>query len=203
MTLETYLAYVGVIAVFFATPPGPSQALMIASSLKHGLLKSRFTVAGDLSANALQMLAAGFGLTALIAASSSALFVIKWLGVAYLLYIGIKTWRSSGAATAEAEATPRMLARRAFFTSAANPKAVFFFAALFPQFIDGSAPLWPQLLILGGTYLVIDGLLLFAWGGAARGVLAPVVRSADRLAKVSGAMMIAAAGLLALRRVEV
>ena len=72
MTLETYLAYVGVIAVFFATPPGPSQALMIASSLKHGLLKSRFTVAGDLSANALQMLAAGFGLTALIAASSSA-----------------------------------------------------------------------------------------------------------------------------------
>ena len=62
MTLELYLAYLATCAVFFATPPGPSQLLMISNSLRHGVRRSGWTVAGDLSANALQMLAAGLGL---------------------------------------------------------------------------------------------------------------------------------------------
>ena len=77
MGVETYLIYLGVLAVFFATPPDTSQLLIISNSLRHGLRRSMATIARDLSANALQMTLAAFGLTAVIAASAGALSVIK------------------------------------------------------------------------------------------------------------------------------
>lgn len=85
----------------------------------------------------------------------------------------------------------------------ANPFAVVFFATLFPQFIDPAAPILPQLLILGGTYLVVDGILLAAWGWLG-------IKAADRIRrfsfgmvnKVCGALMIGAAGLLAMKDFE-
>lgn len=205
MTLELYLAYLATVAVFFATPPGPSQALMIANSLRHGVSRSLATVAGDLTANALQMTAAAFGLAVIIATSWWALSAVKWLGVAYLLWIG---WRTFTADTdidgrTTQRGSPARLWRQGFVTSAANPKAVFFFAALFPQFIDTGLPIWPQLLILGATYLVIDGVLLLVWGLLAERFLGFLKQSGRWLNRVSGGMMMAAAALLALRDVEV
>ena len=200
---ELYLAYLATIAVFFASPPGPSQALMISSCLSGGLRRSAATVAGDLSANALQMTAAAFGLAALVANSAGALALIKWVGVAYLLWVGVRTFRSRASATGQvAEARLRTLYVRGFVTSGANPKAVFFFAALFPQFIDADAPILPQLAVLGATYLVVDGALLFVWGGVARRALRTLARRPRVLSRVSGGMMIVAAGLLALRAPE-
>ncbi len=90
MSVETYLVYLGVLAAFFATPPDTSQLLIISNSLRHGLGRSLATVAGDLSANTLQMTAAAFGLTAVIAASADALWLVKWLGVGYLAWIGLR-----------------------------------------------------------------------------------------------------------------
>ena len=149
MTPETYLLYIGVLAAFFATPPDTSQLLIISNSLRHGLRRALATVAGDLSANVLQMTAAAFGLTALIAASADALAVVKWVGVAYLAWIGLTLILRSGKSGAAAPKTqPRHLFRQGFLTSSANPYAVVFFGALFPQFIDASQPIAPQLLIL-------------------------------------------------------
>ena len=71
MTIETYLLYLAALAVFFATPPDTSQLLIIANSARHGLKKSGWTIAGDLTANALQMCAAAFGIAAVIAASAT------------------------------------------------------------------------------------------------------------------------------------
>lgn len=85
MTIETYLLYLVALAVFFATPPDTSQLLIIANSARHGLKRSAWTIAGDLTANALQMSAAAFGIAAVIAASAEAFQVVKWLGVAYLV----------------------------------------------------------------------------------------------------------------------
>lgn len=205
MPLDTYLAYLAVIAVFFASPPGPSQVLMISNSLRHGWKRSTATIAGDLSANTLQMLAAGFGLSVLIANSATTMSVIKWAGVAYLVYVGIRTFRAAPPdlqRNKAARVSARKLYFQGFFTSASNPKAVLFFAALFPQFIDPNLPIWPQLLILGGTYLTVDGILLVVWGASAEIALGKLRQNGRWLNRVSGGMMIAAAGLLATKTMD-
>jgi threonine/homoserine/homoserine lactone efflux protein len=201
MPLETYLAYLFTLGVFFATPPGPSQLLMISNSARHGLKPSLFTACGDLSANALQMTAAAFGLAGALALSGDLLIALKWAGVAYLVYIGIRTFRAGGRAAhgVAAAVSRRHLYRQGFLTSAANPKAVFFFAALFPQFIDPALAVWPQLLILGATYIAVDGFLLVLWGSAAERALRALAARPGWLNRVSGGLMIVAAGLLALK----
>ena len=204
MTIDLYLAYLATCAVFFATPPGPSQLLMISNSLRHGVRRSGWTVAGDLSANALQMLAAGLGLATLIATTDWALDAIKWAGVAYLVYVGIRTFLAEpkSASEAETQMSARRLYLQGFLTSASNPKAVFFFAALFPQFITAGAPLAPQLMILGSTYLLIDGVILMIYGATATRLLARLATRGRLLNRISGSLMVAAAGLLALRSPE-
>lgn len=201
MSPETYLIYLGVLAAFFATPPDTSQLLIISNSLRHGLRRSLATVAGDLTANTLQMTAAAFGLTAIIAASADALWLVKWLGVCYLAWIGLRLMlapaeeRSVGTA---APARRARLFRQGFLTSSANPYAVVFFGALFPQFIDPGAPVWPQLLILGATYLLVDGLILVLWGWAAVRTVGRIRQATGAwINRICGALMVAAAALLA------
>ena len=197
MTVETYLLYLGVLAAFFATPPDTSQLLIISNSLRHGLRRSLATVAGDLSANVLQMTAAAFGLTAVIAASADALWVVKWAGVGYLLWIGLRLMLSRDGSNTPAAARSGQLFRQGFLTSSANPYAVVFFGALFPQFIDPSVAIWPQLLILGVTYLVVEGAILVLWGWAAvRSVGRVRALTGTRINRISGALMIGAAALL-------
>lgn len=209
MTVETYLLYLAVLAAFFATPPDVSQLLIISNSLRHGVRRSLATVAGDLSANTLQMMAAAFGLTAVIAASAEALAVVKWLGVGYLAWLGLRLLLSQpepgsrGAGAADA-GRPRVLFRQGFLTSSANPWAVVFFGALFPQFIDPALPVWPQLLILGATYLVADGVLLVLWGWVAVRTLGRMRRRGGQwINRIAGALMMAAAGLLAAKDLSV
>ena len=204
MTPETYVLYLATVAVFFATPPGTSQILIISNALRFGLRRSLWTGAGDLTANSLQMLAAGFGLAAVIATSAGALNVIKWAGVAYLIYYGVRTFLAAPTdlARSQAETPSRRLFSQGFFTSLANPEAVFFFAALFPQFIDPALPIWPQLLILGVTYLVVDGAILLAFAMGAERALGSLRQKARLMNRLAGAAMIAAAGLLGLKDVE-
>lgn len=201
MSLETYLIYLAAVAVFFATPPDTSQLLIISNSIRHGVRRSAFTIAGDLTANSLQMTAAAFGLAAIIATSASAFLWIKWLGVAYLLWIGVQLMRANdepAEATAQKSGRAFHLFRQGFVTSLANPFAVVFFGALFPQFIDPAVPVMPQLLILGLTYLVVDGVILLLWGWLGMRAAAMLKRySFDLVNKICGALMIAAAALLA------
>ncbi|MBD3665697.1 LysE family translocator [Sulfitobacter aestuariivivens] len=203
MSIETYLVYLGILAAFFATPPDTSQLLIISNSLRHGLRRSTATIAGDLSANVLQMTAAAFGLTAIIAASADAIWMIKWAGVAYLAWIGLRLMLSRGDAAgpqAAAQARTGVLFRQGFLTSSANPYAVVFFGALFPQFIDPAQPVLMQLVILGATYLVVDGAVLLLWGWAATRTLGRMKRlTGVWLNRASGALMIGAAALLASR----
>jgi len=195
--LETYLLYLGVVAVFFATPPDTSQLLIISNSLRHGLRRTMATVAGDLSANILQMTAAAFGLTALVATSANALSVVKWLGVAYLLWIGVQLILSKPREAGPVAAKSGHLFRQGFLTSAANPYAVVFFGALFPQFIDASLPVLPQLLILGVTYLIVDGVILVIWGWAALRTLGRIkALGGIWINRISGLLMVGAAILL-------
>lgn len=203
MTLDLWLAYVATVLALMSTP-GPSHLLMLSNSMAHGPARSSATAAGDLSANVLQMLAAGFGLAAVLFASADAFAIVKWAGVAYLVWLGIRQIRRSFRKVDLAGDVPpaslKALWLQGFVTSAANPKAVVFFAALFPQFLDPAAPLGPQLAVLGATYVALDGAFLAVYGVAA-GSLARVLRGHWRVwcDRASGAGLIVAAVLLSMK----
>lgn len=154
----------------------------------------------------LQMAAAGFGLAVLFAQSAQFLNVVKWTGVIYLVFMGVRVFLAMPAKGPQLDidaATTRQLYLQGFLTSAANPKAVLFFAALFPKFINASDPIWPQLSILGVTYLLIDGCLLFAYGTVANSLLGRLKNNTLLLDRLSGVLMIGAALLLATKSLEV
>ena len=201
MSFDIWITYVATVLLLMSTP-GPSQLLMLSNSASNGLGRGIFTAAGDLTANLLQMLAAEMGLAAIISASGTALAVIKWLGVAYLVYLGVKMIVKAEGKSTETSvgASRKSLWVQGFVTSAANPKAVVFFAALFPLFIDGAMPFWPQFSILSLTYLTIDGLFLTAYGSSASW-LATRLRGPSRLwlDRAGGGFMIIAAILLGLK----
>jgi len=203
MTLETYLLYLAAVGIFFASPPDTSQLLTISNSIKYGLKRSAFTIGGDLTANCIQMTCAAFGLATIIAASANAFVWLKWIGVVYLLWIGIQLFRSKEATVgvdASQSGTLFRLYRQGFITSMANPFAVVFFGALFPQFIDPTSPVLPQLIILGGTYIIVDGAILVLWG--LFGIHAASVLKQSSLGlvnKICGSLMIAAAVLLGIK----
>ncbi|MEO0766475.1 MAG: LysE family translocator [Pseudomonadota bacterium] len=203
MSLETYLLYLAAVAVFFATPPDTSQRLIVSNAMKHGLRRSLWVICGDLSANVLQMTAAAFGLAAIITTSAQAFEWIKWLGVAYLVWIGIQLMMSRGGQGPDqriSEPRPTKLFRMGFITSMTNPYAVVFFAALFPQFIVPSADVLPQLVLLGATYLVVDGATLVLWGWIGGRVAVRFRnKSVTLINRISGGLMIGAAVLLGFR----
>ncbi|MGB1027319.1 MAG: LysE family translocator, partial [Rhodospirillaceae bacterium] len=159
------------------------------------------------TANMLQMLAAGLGLAAILAASANALTVIKWAGVAYLIWLGVRMIRKAkvrdgaqGNDRATPKASLKSLWLQGFLTSAANPKAVVFFAALFPQFIQADSAFWPQFLILSATYIALDGAFLSAYGLGASWVARRFKGTARCwIERIGGGFMIGAAILLGLK----
>ena len=193
MPVETWAAFVATVFVLTALP-GPSQLVMTTSSLRHGFRRGLAVAAGDLSANLLQALAAGLGLAAVVATSGPAFTALKWAGVAYLVVLGIRTWSARPPRPGAAPEHPslRRLYLRGFITSASNPKAVLFFAALFPQFLDPALPIAPQLTLLTATYLAVDGTVLSAYGATAGTLAQRVSPHAHRI----GAVLIIVAAVL-------
>ena len=205
MPIQIWFAYVSAVLVLMITP-GPSQLLMLSNSLGSGFKKSLATVGGDLTANSIQMAIASLGLASFLYASQYAFTIIKWLGVAYLVYMGINLiLRAPKTNSIDAKQTKsiKTLYVQGFVTSASNPKAIIFFAALFPQFLDPAEPIAMQLLLLGLTYLTLDGIFLTVYGSLAEWI---AERFKDRIAKnldrISGSFLIGAAFLLGLKKVE-
>ena len=203
MSMEVWVVYVVTVLVFMSTP-GPSHLLMLSNSLSNGFRKSTATAAGDLSANFLQMVLASLGLAAIVSTSQYTFSLIKWAGVAYLSYLGLKLiFAESTNSHASSQRSIAALYWQGFITSAANPKAVIFFAALFPQFLSQEEPLLLQFFILSVTYLIVDGLFLCLYGKCAdffkRKILA---RYGHLLNMLSGIMFLGAAMVLGLKDIE-
>ena len=203
MTFDTWGIYLATVLVFMSTP-GPSHLLMISVSMTNGYRRSLATAAGDLSANAIQMALAGAGLATLLMTSELGFSVIKWLGVAYLVWIGIRqiivSFQKQSNINKSNSASLKNLWAKGFITSAANPKAVVFFAALFPQFIDQDKPLMAQIFILGVTYIVVDGIFLASYGKGAHWLASRVTQSGRAwIDRVAGIGLIGTATLLALK----
>lgn len=162
MDIETWLAFVAASLVLTMTP-GPSILLGVVHAMKYGASKTVVTALGDISANFLQMMLVAIGLGAVIASSESAFLVIKWFGIVTLIYMGIKMLLSKpleiNKVSEEAPVPMHRLFLSGFFVAAGNPKAIVFFTAFFPQFIDPTQPLLQQMAIMCPTMAILD----FTW----------------------------------------
>lgn len=166
MSLAIWLSFVGTVLIIGITP-GPSVLLATANSMNHGARKTVGTILGDLSANTLQIILSSLGLASIITSSGEVFGLIKWVGVAYLIYMGVtKIFSKPNTASFQNKKREKSffkLYSEGFLMSASNPKAIVFFAALFPLFIDSTLAFVPQIVILGVTYLLIDGVCLLAY----------------------------------------
>lgn len=205
MTLETWLTYITTVLILMSTP-GPSHLLMLSNSLGSGFRRALATAAGDLTANVVQMIIAAAGLAGLIFASRDVFVYIKWAGVSYLVFMGIRLFfrrLDPNLLSARRPRSGNSLYWQGFMTSAANPKAVIFFAALFPLFVDLSQPTTVQFVVLGVTYLIIDATFLATYGGAAAWIAGHFrERIGRQMNRISGSLLIVAAVLLGLKEIE-
>jgi homoserine/homoserine lactone efflux protein len=203
MTLETWLAFL-VAAILISVSPGAGAVACMATGTRYGYRRGIWNILGMQVGIAFQLAIVGAGLGAVLAASTAAFTALKWLGVAYLCYLGWKQWRAPAApvqvGAGRDNGSARALFARGFLVNATNPKATVFFLAVLPQFIDPSRPLLPQYLTVVATLTVVDlvimsGYTLFA-ARFLRLLRAPrQIRFVNRL---FGGLFVGAAALLAM-----
>lgn len=180
--------------------PGPAVMLVLGTSVRHGWPPAVRTILGILSANAFYFALSATSLGALLIASYRIFFLVKWIGAAYLLYLGWKTIRSRTILTDRSEAAPGRLFATGVLSQLANPKAVVYFAAILPQFLDPAFPVVPQLIVLGGSNTVTEFFVLLTYAivaGRATLVLREP-RYAAWASRIAGVILIAAGGWMAL-----
>jgi threonine/homoserine/homoserine lactone efflux protein len=194
--------YITTVFIFLVTP-GPSHILMLSTSLTAGFNKSWATAAGDLTANLGQIIVASIGLVSFLFAFQDFFIIVKWAGVAYLVYLGLSRFLkkdAEGKSSGGGGRPPAKFYWQGFVTSAANPKAVIFFAALFPQFINPTEPTAHQFVVLGTTYLVIDGCFLVFYGYFAGWAANRFEKHVGKYSgQISGSLLICSALLLGLK----
>jgi threonine/homoserine/homoserine lactone efflux protein len=162
MSLQTWWLFVMMTFVVSATP-GPNMLLVMSSSARFGFRAASATMAGCLTALLVMMGISAAGLGALLQAFPSVFDVLRWAGAAYLVYLGVKSWRAPvpDEAVDASRLTPQprkagALFRQGVLVAASNPKAILFAAAFLPQFIHPQLPKLPQFVILLSTFAVIE-----------------------------------------------
>lgn len=198
MNIEIWLLYFGALIAIMSTP-GPSHILMLSNSLSNGFSKAKYTAFGDLTANVLQMIAATLGLVTVLHQSPQIFIYIKYAGVAYLVFLGVKLIfiNTKKEIHLNSKRSKSSLYWQGFMTSAVNPKAIIFFTALFPQFIIPQEPLFPQFMVLSITFIAVDGAFLSFYGFFASYFAQKLKSSIGQyFNKISGFLYIATAILL-------
>jgi homoserine/homoserine lactone efflux protein len=203
MSAHTWLAF-ALVAVLFSLLPGPAVVSVVASAMRGGLRGALAANAGVLVGDAVFVAAAALGVGALLVASQPVFQTVRWLGIAYLAYLGIKALLDRG--TAFALEPGRGGSGRAFrlglTTQLANPKIIIFFGALLPQFVDPARPAALQFALLGATFILSDALVFAGYGALAhraRGLLKSP-RAQRITSRATGVVMLGAAARLAAER---
>lgn len=169
MALETWITFVAASAVLLAIP-GPTVLLCVAYSLGHGRRAAIPTAIGVTLGDFVAMTVSMAGLGALLIASSDLYMIIRWIGAAYLVYLGINLWLAPVGdldAVAAGDLEARNMMRNAFFVTVLNPKALVFFVAFVPQFIDPTRPFLTQATIMIATFTMLAGINALAYALAA------------------------------------
>jgi threonine/homoserine/homoserine lactone efflux protein len=200
MQFDHWLAFAAASGILLAIP-GPTVLLVISYALGHGRRSALGTVAGVALGDFTAMTASMLGLGALLAASADVFTVLKWIGAAYLIYLGIKLWRAPVAEpgdlpTVEVGQTRMFL--HAYAVTSLNPKSIVFFVAFLPQFLDATAPALPQMVVCEATFVVMATLNALLYGmmasAARRTIRKPAVQ---RAVNRTGGSLLIGAGLLA------
>lgn len=201
MSFETWAAFAVASAIMLAIP-GPTILLVVSYALSHGRRVASATVAGVALGDFTAMTASMLGVGALLATSATLFTVLKWIGAAYLVYLGIKLWRApvgDGAIPqAEKETNARRIFLHAYVVTALNPKSIIFFVAFLPQFLDPAAPALTQMVVFETTFVILATL-----NAAAYALLASMARGAirkpsvQRIVNRTGGSLLIGAGMLA------
>ena len=202
MSLELYLAFIAATVILILIP-GPSVALIVANSVAHGSRYGLITVAGISSAVVVQLILTIAGMTAFLSLMADWFEWLRWIGVAYLIYLGIRAWRAPPVDLTKArpeQRSARAIYLRGFLVSLTNPKTLLFYGAFFPQFVSLGGDLTTQLALLALTFLVLEVTLDGIWAllaGRFRAFLAVNGKLRNRL---TGGLLIGAGAGLALAR---
>ena len=204
MSIEHWLAFVAASAVLLAIP-GPTILLVISYALGHGRKATTATVAGVALGDFTAMTASMLGLGALLAASAAIFTALKWIGAAYLIYLGIKLWHvpvsANATETEEGETSkerPFRIFLHTYAVTALNPKSIIFFVAFLPQFLDTSKPLAVQMVIFEVTFLVLATLNATTYGLMASMARKTIRKpNVQRLVNRTGGTLMIGAGLIA------
>ena len=203
---QTLLIFIAVTFVGVATP-GPDVLLSLSNGSRYGVKLALLGLLGVLLADLVLRGAVALGLGALLIASEFWFSMVKWVGVAYLAYLGIQMLRSQGTITAQnSQATAKRpmawpVFARSFLVAATNPKGYLFFSAVLPQFIALSQPQLPQYAALTVTFVVVESAIMLAYAVAGAQVIRVLgARGVLLLERTCGAAMLALATSLALYR---
>ncbi|TSE28524.1 Homoserine/homoserine lactone efflux protein [Tepidimonas thermarum] len=203
MELSTWLALFAA-SWAISLSPGAGAVAAMSAGLNHGFRRGYLTTIGLVAGIWTQLVVVGAGLGALVAASGTAFLVVKWAGVAYLVWLGIQQWRAPARPLAAPGAgVPRLRARdailRGWMVNAVNPKGTVFLLAVVPQFLDPSAPLLMQYVIVGLTLGFTDLVVMGGYTALAARLLASLKSPAHMRAlnRVFGSLFVAAGALLA------
>jgi homoserine/homoserine lactone efflux protein len=205
MHLSLWLTYF-VATVILSLSPGPGVFSSLSSGLNHGLRMGVWNGVGMQVANLILVCIVSLGLGAILLASEALFSAVKWVGVIYLVYLGIATWRAPAKTFHEerdSDRSARDVFLRGFFVNLTNPKGIIFFAAILPQFIDVHEPQATQYAILAATTLAVDLVVMAGYTALAAKVLR-VMQDRSRLRwmnrTLGGAFVAAGVALATLRR---
>ena len=206
MDLSVLLAFVAVAAIAIATP-GPTVLLAFSNGTRFGVKRALPGMAGAMVSDLVLVGAVSLGLGALLEASEFWFAVLKWVGVAYLAFLGISMLRSNGSLTVPADglATPRKSALglfwKSFLVAVTNPKGYLFVSAFLPQFVDLGAPQMPQYVTLAIVFALLDFAIMLGYAVlGSQAAKALTGRAARWLDRTCGAVLLALAGSLAFYR---
>ena len=200
MPIENWLAFTAAAAILLAIP-GPTVLLVISYALGHGRKPAAAIVAGVALGDLTAMTASIAGLGAVLAASSELFTALRWVGGAYLLYLGVKLWRAPVSQLGNADIPAIGLGRiftHAYAVTALNPKSIVFFVAFVPQFLSAQVPFLPQVAAMVATFVTMAALNAALYGllaSSARGALRKP--SVQRVVNRTGGGLLIGSGLLA------
>ena len=202
MDFHTYLIY-SAAALGLSLSPGPNSLLALTHGALHGRRMALYTLSGGSVGFVTIIALSMFGIGALLKASLVWLTVLKWVGGAYLVWLGIQIWRSPPIRVAEERALAHVksssLFRQGFFSAATNPKGILFFAAFLPQFIDPARSILVQFLVMASTFAVIEFITELVLASLAQRITAWLARVGRTFNKVCGTLFIAIGALLPAR----
>lgn len=202
MQLETWFVYT-LAALGLSLSPGPNSLLAMTHGALHGTRMALFTVAGGALGFIVLIALSMFGIAALIQSSIVWLTLLKWVGGAYLVWLGIQVWRSPPLDLRVVASSERPNAASLFWQGAlaatTNPKGILFFAAFLPQFIDPARSLIVQFLVMAGTFAVTEVITEVGLASTAHRIRPWLARVGKRFNRACGGVFMALGAALPLR----